>query len=49
MGILTLNPTPNERWFRRIGEREKTSPSHHPPPLTKSGLTAKTPMIPSAM
>ena len=35
--------------FDVSGKGEKTSPSHHPPPLTKSGLTAKTPMIPSAM
>lgn len=42
---FTLNRVYTE-WYRGKG---KTSPSHHPPPLTKSGLTAKTPMIPSAM
>lgn len=42
---FTLNRVYTE-WYRG---KEKTSPSHHPPPLTKSGLTAKTPMIPSAM
>ena len=48
MGVSTLNPTPNERWFRRTGEKEKISPLPPPPPLTKNGSTAKTPMIPSA-